>query len=298
MSLPRLPVTVISGYLGAGKTSLVNNLLRDPGGRRIMVMVNDFGELNIDADLLVSSDEDTLTLSNGCICCTMGTELIYALADALDRRPRPDCLVIEASGVAQPEKIAAAAKAEPDMIYGGIATLVDAANIQTLLADDLIGAQVRGQITVADLLLLTKADLGNAGAVRAAMAALTTADMLDAPFGKVSTELLLDRPEAEAPDAQHIHAHGDEYQSWSSRGGTVDRDTLASLINAPPEGLYRFKGRIALTDGTWTEVHLVGQSGSLIPCPPQEETRAVAIGLTGRFDPSAFQARWEAICRP
>ncbi|MEM1163206.1 MAG: GTP-binding protein, partial [Pseudomonadota bacterium] len=64
MSLPRLPVTVISGYLGAGKTSLVNNLLRDPGGRRIMVMVNDFGELNIDADLLVSSDEDTLTLSN------------------------------------------------------------------------------------------------------------------------------------------------------------------------------------------------------------------------------------------
>ena len=142
--LAPLPTVVIAGYLGAGKTSLVNHLLRNPGGRRIMVMVNDFGALDIDADLLESADDDTVTLSNGCICCTMGTELMYALADACDRRPRPDALVIEASGVAQPEKIATAAHAEPEMRYGGIVTLADAANLAGLLEDREIGEQVRG----------------------------------------------------------------------------------------------------------------------------------------------------------
>lgn len=157
--IPPLPVTVISGYLGSGKTSLINHILRHAEGRRIMVMVNDFGALNIDADLLESAEEDTLTLSNGCICCTMGTELLYALSDALDRRPRPDFLVIEASGVADPQKIAAAAHAEPEMRYCGVVVTVDAANIGALLADHRIGHQVAGQLEGADLALITKTDL-------------------------------------------------------------------------------------------------------------------------------------------
>ncbi|MEX2518274.1 MAG: GTP-binding protein, partial [Paracoccaceae bacterium] len=120
---------MVSGYLGAGKTSLVNHLLRNAGGRRIMVMVNDFGALDIDADLLESATEDTITLANGCVCCTMGTELLYALSDALDRRPRPDWLVIEASGVADPRKIAAAAHAEREMTYQGVVVMAYAASL-------------------------------------------------------------------------------------------------------------------------------------------------------------------------
>ena len=114
MSMAPLPMIVISGYLGAGKTTLINRLLRAARGQRIMVLVNDFGAINIDADLLQRAAEDTLTLTNGCICCTMGADLFLALGDALDRRPRPDLLVIEASGVAHPRNIAEAAKAEPD----------------------------------------------------------------------------------------------------------------------------------------------------------------------------------------
>ena len=70
MSLPRLPLTVVGGYLGAGKTTLINRLLREDHGQRVLVMVNDFGAINIDADLLVSADGDTMTLTNGCVCCS------------------------------------------------------------------------------------------------------------------------------------------------------------------------------------------------------------------------------------
>lgn len=293
MTLAPLPVTVVAGYLGAGKTSLVNQLLRAPGGRRIMVMVNDFGALDIDADLLVSADEDTLTLANGCICCTMGTELLYALADACDRRPRPDWLVIEASGVAQPEKIAAAAHAEPEMRYQGIVTLVDAANVAGLLADPEIGGQARGQIVVADLVVLTKTDLAPAAPARALVAAITGAPVVEAPHGAVDPDLLHDGRAAEAP-AAHAHHHGEMYRSWSATGGMVDRALLKAMLADPPPGLYRLKGRVVLAGGDWAEVHLVGNTYQLTPCEPADETRAVAIGLASRFDPAAFESHWRA----
>lgn len=293
VTLAPLPVTVVAGYLGAGKTSLVNHLLRNPDGRRIMVMVNDFGALDIDAELLVSADEDTLTLANGCICSTMGTELLYALSDACDRRPRPDWLVIEASGVAQPEKIAAAAHAEPEMRYQGVVTLVDAANIAALLADREIGDQVRGQIAAADLIVLTKTDLAPADGTGALIGAITAAPVIEAPHGALDPGLLHDRDAAAVP-AGGAHDHGALYESWSSAGGVLDRAALKALLEDPPAGLYRLKGRVALAGGERGEVHLVGRTHQLTPCDPAGETRVVAIGLASQFDPAAFQARWRA----
>ena len=144
--MKRLPLTVIAGYLGAGKTTLINRLLAEPHGARLMVLVNDFGAINIDAELLESADEDTLTLSNGCVCCTIGGDLFMAIGDALDRVPRPDHLVIEASGVAQPAKIANAALAERELLYSGIVTVVDALNYPALARDSLVGEQVKTQV--------------------------------------------------------------------------------------------------------------------------------------------------------
>ncbi|MEY8840033.1 GTP-binding protein, partial [Cribrihabitans sp. XS_ASV171] len=129
----RLPLTVVSGYLGAGKTTLINRLLAEDHGLRLLVMVNDFGAINIDAALIAAQGDDTIALTNGCVCCTMGADLFMALGDALDRRPRPDHLVIEASGIADPAAIANAAKAEPELSYAGIVTLVDGENGATLL---------------------------------------------------------------------------------------------------------------------------------------------------------------------
>ena len=293
--LAPLPVTVVSGYLGAGKTSLINHLLRNAGGRRIMVLVNDFGEIGIDADLLESAEDDTLTLSNGCVCCTIGGDLYYALCDALDRRPRPDCLVIEASGVAEPHKIAQAAMAEPEMHHGGVVTLVDAANIADVLADRRIGAQAAAQIAAADLIVLTKTDLADAGAARGAIRAHSGALIVEARNGAIAPEIILDRPDGATVPAGcgHDHDHGEFYRSWSYAGpARLARSKLEALLADPVPGLYRFKGRVLLSGGGAVEAHLVGHTRTFANVPESAETRVAAIGVAPQFDPTDLERRW------
>jgi len=98
--MSRIPLSVISGYLGAGKTTLINRLLAEDHGLKLLVMVNDFGAINIDEALIAQSGEDAIALTNGCICCSMGADLYLAIGDILQRDQRPDHIVIEASGVA------------------------------------------------------------------------------------------------------------------------------------------------------------------------------------------------------
>lgn len=159
LPLTPLPLTIVSGYLGAGKTTLINHLLRHTDGRRLIVLVNDFGELPIDADLIESQDGDTLNLANGCACCSMGGDLFNALVNVLDRTPRPHHLLIEASGVADPVRIANIALAEPDLILDGTLCLVDAENIGEYIKDDQIGETVSHQLASSDLILVNKLDL-------------------------------------------------------------------------------------------------------------------------------------------
>lgn len=293
---PPLPVTVVSGYLGAGKTTLINHVLRHADGRRIMVLVNDFGDLDIDADLLESADEDTLTLSNGCICCTMGLDFLYALADACDRRPRPDALLIEASGVAEPEKIAAAAEAEPEMAYGGIVTLADVVNIADRLGDPRVGAQVAGQIRVADLLVLTKPDLGDAEAVEALLATLSSAPVMQARDGALPVDLLLGPVQTpRIPDGgASTLDHGVSYVAWSRCGGRVFGAGLETLLQQTTPGLYRLKGWVE-TDTGPVEVQRAGRVHTIRPCDAIDETRIVGIGVSGLFDLKIWDAAWDRI---
>lgn len=288
----RLPLTVIGGYLGAGKTTLINKLLADPKGQRLMVLVNDFGAINIDAALLESADEDTLTLTNGCVCCTMGADLFMAIADVLARNPRPDHLIIEASGVGDPAKIAAAAKAEKDMRYGGIVTVVDAGNFAKLAEDPMIGDQIKAQVSCADLLLISKAD-DIPPALQAQLSTLTGADQLLA--GEVQTVADLLITPWGWPSAPLFSRPHPDYVNWSGEGGgDFSREALREKLSLRPPGLFRLKGFVRGADGRGFLVQAVGSTVAISRMEQPESTSLVGIGLKNRVNTGECDSWWQA----
>lgn len=289
--MKRLPLTVIGGYLGAGKTTLINRLLREPHGKRIMVLVNDFGAINIDASLLESHDEDTITLNNGCVCCTMGADLFMALGDALDRQPRPDHLIIEASGIGDPARIAEAARSEPELSYAGIVTMVDALNFPSLSQDTKIGPQVTAQVRVADLVLITKAGLGAADLIPAlSLAGAHRAQILKADAQMA--ELILGELEPSfpqvrsAPHPSYARWHYDDLRTFS-------RAELEDRLAALPEGLYRLKGYLRGQDDQGWLLQIAGKNREITRTAQPPRSQLVAIGPAGYFDPETAQQWWQ-----
>ncbi|WP_306432339.1 GTP-binding protein [Tropicibacter sp. Alg240-R139] len=285
----RLPLTVISGYLGAGKTTLINRLLAEDHGLRLMILVNDFGAINIDAALIESRQDDTISLSNGCVCCTMGADLYMALGDALDRTPRPDHLIVEASGIADPAAIANAAIAEPDLSYAGIITLVDGLNGADLLRDPLIAPQVAQQIKVADMVLITKADAPPPELSQT----LSEHDLRVPPVLQVKAPVApllsdtLPRPKGRATAPHPV------YVKWASDDpGELTRSELKARLTARPDGLYRVKGFVAGPDGM-NEVHVVGKHLDVRASTAQAPA-LVALGLSDRLTTRQIDDWWFA----
>ncbi|MDX1377138.1 MAG: GTP-binding protein, partial [Burkholderiales bacterium] len=162
MGAPRetpLGVTVIGGYLGAGKTTLVNHLLRHAGGRRLAVLVNDFGDLPIDADLIEADTGGVLSLAGGCICCSFGNDLMAALATLPARRPPPEHVLIEASGVALPGTVAASLALLADVALDAVVVLADAQGVRARAADRYLADTIERQLRAADIVVLNKVDL-------------------------------------------------------------------------------------------------------------------------------------------
>lgn len=285
----RLPLTVISGYLGAGKTTLINRLLSEDHGLRLIVMVNDFGAINIDQALIASRADDMVALTNGCVCCTMGADLFMALGDVLDRDPRPDHLVIEASGIADPAAIANAAVAEPELSYAGIVTLVDAGNIESLLDDTLIAPQVIQQITAADLVLVTKTDtLPPALDSRLRAAGSRPPALL--PTGAVA-DLLFDVLPLPRGHSTAPHPH---YTTWTHVSDQPhDRAALGDKLNARPDGLYRLKGFVLTDDGPY-EIHVVGQYVEARRSPDATRTMLVGLGPADRLTRDEIERWWQS----
>ncbi len=160
MKSPLIPVTVITGFLGAGKTTLLNRILTEKHGRRIAVIENEFGEIGIDHQLVIQSDEEIFELNNGCICCRVRGDLIRILAKLRQRSQKFDHVLIETTGLADPGPVAQTfftdAEVKESFILDGIVTVVDAKHVG-LHFDDM--REVREQIAFADVILLNKTDL-------------------------------------------------------------------------------------------------------------------------------------------
>lgn len=260
-----LPLTVIGGYLGAGKTTLINRVLAGGHGLRLMVMVNDFGAINIDAALLASATEDRMELTNGCVCCTMGADLFLAIGDVLDRDELPDHLLIEASGIANPAKIAQVAQAEPDLCYAGIVTVVDGLHIDGLLADTQIAPQIETQIQVADVLVGTKAALP-----LDRVNALSSAPLLDSNTDPCDILLSL---RGDVPETNDAHAH---FVKWDlAQPAEMDAAALREKLARRPPGLYRVKGFVQGPNGMLA-VQVVGNS---IEVTTSDTSRSALVGI-------------------
>ncbi|MGT2439305.1 CobW family GTP-binding protein [Bradyrhizobium betae] len=246
-----VPVTVIGGFLGAGKTTFVNHLLAT-GTARTAVLVNDFGEINVDVSLIASHDGDTMTLTNGCICCSIGTSFIDTMCRVLDAPVPYERIVIEASGVGDPWKIAEIALIEPTLRLDRVIVLADASRIAELVDDARVGDTVRGQFDRCDLVLLNKSDLVNMDEFASAREAIhrlrsdlriiQTARGAMPKLTQLETGRQVSAFRVDSPSLDGID-HGTQFTSWCyRRNGAFDRSALtAALADMPPQ-LLRLKG--------------------------------------------------------
>jgi G3E family GTPase len=306
MPRARIPFTVIGGFLGAGKTSLLQRWLQQADGWRIAVLVNDFGAINIDAALVAQSGAETIGLSNGCVCCSIGDDLSLALLRVLDSQPPFDAVVVEASGVSDPWRIAQYALADPRLSLQSVIVLVDAAALASQAADPLLADTLARQLVHADLVLLNKADLVAAGVMAAARAWVSRL----APGVPVLQSVQADLPAALLDDlmhtplyvprgglAPHPAGHDARYMAWSDRPtGRFDPDRLRAWLRALPAGVLRLKACLPVAGDSaedhWVELQFAGRHGSLRRAAeaPREGAAVVAIGLAGHLPISAMAA--------
>jgi G3E family GTPase len=244
-----VPVVLVAGFLGSGKTTVVNHLLANAGGKRIAAVVNDFGAINIDAELIAGAADGVVSLSNGCICCSLESDLLRTLVVLLRRDPRPEVIVIETSGVADPIDIVR--NLMDPLIWREapletVLCVVDATMPVTMFDDALL----RSQIRAADVVALSKVDLADAAdqaRVRDAIRAIRPAAVLvDAPHGAVPTALLftsdVDRvPAPREPGPRRPAADRFETLSWTSEH-PLSLSRLQEAIGRLAPKLARAKG--------------------------------------------------------
>jgi G3E family GTPase len=159
----QIPVTVLTGYLGAGKTTLLNRILSENHGRKFAVVINEFGELGVDNDLVVDADEEVFEMNNGCICCTVRGDLIRIIGGLMKRKGRFDGIIVETTGLADPAPVAQTFFVDEDVKRAtkldAIVTVVDAKHLPARLKDS---AEAQEQIAFADIIVLNKMDLVSA----------------------------------------------------------------------------------------------------------------------------------------
>ncbi|MEI7443620.1 MAG: GTP-binding protein [Burkholderiales bacterium] len=312
-----LPAVVVGGWLGAGKTTLVNRVLRAAGGRRIAVMVNDFGDVSIDADLIESRDGSVMNLAGGCVCCAVGSDLVEALVALPAREPGFDLVLVETSGVAMPASVARAVRLVPGIEVEGTVVLVDAETVRARADDRHVGDTVRQQLAEADLLVLNKLDLV-ADDARADLrdwlrAAAPRAPVVEAVEADVPVDVVLGLtaavPASEAPRAfgttRPAAPAADTFESASFElEGRYDPAALASALADPTLGLVRAKGLLRDPAGGRAVLQAVGARVRSVPAPTgspasaaDAPTRLVVIGLRGTFDRAALASRIAAARR-
>lgn len=295
-----LPVTVIGGYLGAGKTTLVNHLLRHNEGLRLAILVNEFGDMAIDADLIEAQDGGMMSISGGCVCCAFGSDLIGALEDMLALQPRPDHVLIEASGVALPASIATTVSLMKGLRSDAVLVLADAEQIRRNATHRYLSDTIERQLAQGDILLLTKVDLVAQDTLDAVTkwlrekvpaTRILTVSRGEVPVSAVLGALPLPaRRSAQPPDT----GHGRFASMVLKPERSVDAASLACALAADP-CVTRAKGFVD-TESGMALIHVVGHRHAVEPAFGDHLAGVVCIGLKDDFAPERLRALLDAAC--
>lgn len=315
---PLVPVTVVGGYLGAGKTTLINRLLAGDHGRRLAVLVNDFGDVNIDRDLIDYHDGATVGLTNGCVCCSIADALGDGLDQVLALDPQPEQIVVEASGVADPAKIAAYGRGWPGCRLDSVLVVADAETIRARSTDRFVGELVVRQLAAADVIVVTKCDLVDPSQVAAVArwaSSVAGCPIVPVHRGAVDAELFLDPRSPRPAPAPEPKPGGDRpgrrsnpepeagrlFESATLRiGEPLRRKALERALATWPDSIVRVKGFACLEErdqagSTVTMVNRVGRRWSIEQQPlPDRRSEpitiltiiAIAGTLTGPLHPA------------
>jgi G3E family GTPase len=262
----RLPVTIVTGFLGSGKTTLVNHMLTNRAGLRIAVMVNEFGVIGIDNELILATGDGMLELSNGCICCSISDDLVDAVARLLARGERLDHLIVETTGLADPLPIALTFLRPAFRDRLRLDSIIATADAASFSLDRFESAPARSQLRYADIILLNKGDLVDEDSLRAVEAKIRKvkpeARILRTRHSKVPIDLVINATHRrDLPDHDdHDHLESDGFNSISFAGDRpFDALRFQSFLQGLPPSVFRGKGIlwIAGKDGRYV-FHLVG----------------------------------------
>lgn len=248
-SAPSVPVVIIAGYLGAGKTTFINRLLAETTDR-LVVIVNDFGSVNIDAALIRSQHDDTIELTNGCVCCAISGSLADVMLDISDREVQPDAVFIECSGVADPSAVAAYAHLS-GFHLAAIVSFIDADNWLDTSVDRLVADVFWRQVDSADVLVLSKLDLVSEEQTdrlrQVILDRRPSTALIDSTnvsprflFGFKSTISEHNFAPVESP---HFHSQIVQFET------ALSQSDLESFLEALPENVVRVKGIVAVQTG-------------------------------------------------
>lgn len=321
----RVPVTIISGFLGSGKTTFLNKVLHGEHGLRVAVLVNDFGEINIDSELLVDFEEDTIQLSNGCICCNISGDLLKQIELLLTKEEKPEYILIETSGVSDPSAIVQTLSlpvVQALMYIDSIVTIVDAEKILTLegLDTDVAVNQIRS----AGIIVLNKVDLISDGEIPVITEMLNDISpgvrVLETRYCDISLEIVAGvgslAPKVETEEqlkAIHVHSateavnhdHGSVYYTYTYE--TVEPFYLRSFYRALrdlPNAIYRAKGFLFLKEFPKNRgiLHIVGKRADVTKGKAWNgeipNTKIVLIGTKEGVNPDFLNDLFERSKKP
>ena len=281
-SANNIPVSVIGGYLGSGKTTLINQLLRNADGRKLAVLVNEFGALPIDADLIEAQSDTMISISGGCVCCSYGNDLIQALLEISKLESAPDHILIESSGVALPGAIAASVSINGNFEIAGIITVVDSELILEQASNEYIGDTIERQLGDSDIVLLNKCDLVDevhlayleswlvekalyATAVRVTYASL--------PNSIVLQDYVRDTRKQNISFNSHTNIFESQVIEFSKE---YDANIVAQKLADPEFNLIRSKGFVPTPSGLQA-IQTVGRRWSVTDAPPDAKPGVVVI---------------------